>query len=67
MSIRAMFVGNAPAQAAGAAAAKIIAKEATDRAEQELARAMLGDELPPPAEAPREKPAAETAQRRPSH
>jgi hypothetical protein len=55
MSIRAMFVGNAPAQSAAPASKKDTGDlAAAQRAEQELARAMLGEELPAP---PPEKPA----------
>ena len=60
MSIRAMFVGNAPARAGAAAAAKKPAPELTDRGEQELSRAMLGEELPEPAPV-RGKPGTEMA------
>ena len=60
MSIRAMFVGNAPARAGAAVARKDTGDLATaQRAEQELAKAMLGEELPEP---PPPQPAREPSQ-----
>jgi hypothetical protein len=60
MSIRALFVGNAPARA-GAAVARQDTGDlaAAQRAEQELAKAMLGEELPEP---PQPQPAREPSQ-----
>lgn len=51
MSIRAMFVGNAPAHTAQgglpAAQKETVDRGAAQRAEQVLLRAMLGEEQPP--------------------
>jgi hypothetical protein len=66
MSIRAMFVGNAPARAGAAVAKKETGDlAAAQRAEQELARAMLGEELPEPPPQPQPAPAPAQPAKRP--
>lgn len=49
MSMRAMFLGNAPARAGAAMPKATSDPAAAQRAEHELAKAMLGEELPEPA------------------
>ena len=62
--MRAMFVGNAPARAGAAVPRETSDPAAAQRAEHELAKAMLGEELPEP---PPVRPQASSDRRKPEH